>query len=79
MPLDLDHEGKEILPALIAEYKNEYEELTSSEAKEIIRLHEEHKAMKATARRINIRSRINDATQTLIAMETEVSNFLPSR
>lgn len=69
----MDEEGKEVLPALIAEHKEEYEKLTDGELKEIISLHEEHKATKATARRINFRSRINDATQTLMAIETEVS------
>jgi hypothetical protein len=71
----LDEEGKDVLPALIAEHKEEYEKLTAGELKEIISLHEEHKATKATARRVNLRSRINDATQTLMAMETEVGKI----
>lgn len=69
----MDEEGRDVLPALITEHKEEYEKLTAGELKEIISLHEEHKATKATARRVNLRSRINDVTQTLMAMETEVS------
>lgn len=71
--MDEELEGREVLPALIAEHKEEYEKLTPSELKEIVSLHEEHKATMATARRVNLRSRVNDVTQTLMSMETEVS------
>ena len=62
-----------MLQALVADYKEEYDNLTKGEAKELIQLHEEHKSTLATARCVNVRSRINDTMQTLMAMETEVS------
>ena len=71
--LDLDKEGKYVLPALIAKHKEEYEKLSPSKIKEIVHLYKEHKATKATAWCVSIQSRINNTTQTSMAIETEVS------
>ena len=74
--LDLDEEGKDVLPALIAEHKEEYEKLSHSKIKEIVHLYKEHKATKATVWGVSIWSRINKNTQTLMVIETEVSKIL---
>ena len=72
--IDLDGtEGRGILPAIVANQRDEYNMLTPAQSKDLVEQYEEHKSTKATARRVTPRQRVNDMTQALLAFETEVN------
>ena len=58
---------------LIANQKEEYSMLTPVQSKDLVDQYEEYKLMKATARRVTPHQRVNDMTQALLAIETEVN------
>lgn len=47
--------------------------LTPVQSKDLVDQYEEYKLMKATARRVTPHQRVNDMTQALLAIETEVN------
>ncbi|RDB19669.1 hypothetical protein Hypma_013284 [Hypsizygus marmoreus] len=67
--------GKEVLQNLVQNHQDEYNALTTEERKVLIREFDEHKATKATGRRISVKAKINDVTQTLAAVENELNNL----
>jgi hypothetical protein len=67
--------GKEVLQALVHNNRDEYDQLTAQELKEVICEFEECKATKSKAFRVSAKARINDVTRTLADVENEV--FLP--
>lgn len=70
-------QGKEVLQQLVRSYRLEYDELTLEQKKQLIREFDEHKASKISGRRVSTKSRVNDVTHTLKAIENEVRATLP--
>jgi hypothetical protein len=64
--------GKTALQSLVKAHKAEYDALSPEEKTQLTRELEEYKANKACGLRISTKSRINDVTQTIKAIETEV-------
>lgn len=54
------------------DYKDEYYSLTDEQKSSLVAEHEEHKVMKTTGHRISTKSKINDVTLSLKAVENEV-------
>ncbi|KAG6875862.1 hypothetical protein C0992_001988 [Termitomyces sp. T32_za158] len=67
--------GKEILQHLVKDHHDEYNALTPEESRILLREFEAVKATKAKGRRISMKSKINDVTQTLTAVENELHNL----
>ena len=64
--------GKGVLQDLVRNHRDEYEQLTAQERKDVIQEFEEVKATKAKAFRLSTKARVNDVTHTLGAVENEV-------
>lgn len=74
---DLDQtSGREVLQAIVRSHREQYDALTSDEKADLIRQFDDHKANKVRGLRISTKSRINDVTHTLRAIENEVHIFL---
>lgn len=71
--------GKEVLQDLVHNHREEYDQLTSQERKDLVREFEEYKATKTKALRVSTKAKINDVTQTLTAVENEVQFILGLR
>lgn len=67
--------GKEVLPALARSLQEEYAEMSVRDRKALVREFEEEKATVAKSFRSSTKSRINDTTQTLGAIENEVRSL----
>lgn len=64
--------GKEVLQALVRNHQEEYLGMQVQEREALIQEFEEQKATVAKSFRLSNKSRINDTTQTLSAIENEV-------
>jgi hypothetical protein len=64
--------GKAVLQDLVRNNQDEYNKLTKQEHMDLIEEFEKEKATKTKAFRISNKSRINDATHSLAAVESEV-------
>jgi hypothetical protein len=60
------------LQHLVRNHRDEYDQLTAQEHKDIVGEFEECKASKSKSFRVSSKARINDVTQTLAAIENEV-------
>lgn len=67
--------GKAILRDLVQENRVEYHELSDDAKASLLKEYEEHKAMKTTGTRISTKSKVNNVTQTLKAIENEVCDL----
>lgn len=67
--------GKAILQDLVQENHAEYHELDDDTKASILKEYEEFKATKTTGTHISTKSKVNDVTQTLKAVENEVGIF----
>ncbi|KAG1877154.1 hypothetical protein C8R48DRAFT_768703 [Suillus tomentosus] len=67
--------GKDVLQELIKDYHAEYRELTDNEKDEILLKYSEHKKTQTAGIQISTKSRINDVTSTLKAVENELNNL----
>ena len=67
--------GKEVLPALVRNHQEEYAEMSVRERKALVHEFEEQKATIAKSFHSSAKSRINDTTQTLGAIENEVRSL----
>jgi len=65
--------GKDVLQELVKSHCAEYQEFTDDEKAELLLEYSEHKDTQATGIRISTKSKVNDVTQTLKAVENEVS------
>jgi hypothetical protein len=65
--------GKDVLQELVKDHRAEYQDLTLDEKAELLLEYGEHKETQATGIRISTKSKVNDVTQTLKAVENEVS------
>lgn len=72
-PISSSLTGKQVLQHLVSAHQEEYEALTTEERKALIKEFEQEKATKATARRISMKARVNDVTETTSAVENAVS------
>ncbi|KAG1725909.1 hypothetical protein EDB19DRAFT_1833612 [Suillus lakei] len=66
--------GKDVLEGIVKDYKDEYYSLTNEEKSSLIAEYEERKVMKTTGHRISTKSKINDVTWSLKAVENELDN-----
>jgi hypothetical protein len=64
--------GKLKLEALVHDYKREYGALSEAQRGELLQEHDEHKSNQRHGFRISTKSRVNDITHTLKAVENEV-------
>jgi len=64
--------GKQFLPSIVRIYKQEYDRLTPEQAAELLREFDEDKVKKEHGFRVSTKSRVNDVTHTLKAIENEV-------
>ncbi|KAG1792380.1 hypothetical protein EV424DRAFT_1280151, partial [Suillus variegatus] len=60
--------GKDVLQELVKSHRAEYQELTDDEKAEILLEYSEHKETQVTGIRISTKSKVNDVTQTLKAL-----------
>ncbi|KAG1743591.1 uncharacterized protein EDB91DRAFT_1247093 [Suillus paluster] len=67
--------GKAVLPDLVQENRTEYHELSADAKASLLKEYEEHKAMKTTGTRISTKSKVNNVTQTLKAVENELNSL----
>ncbi|KAG1791817.1 uncharacterized protein HD556DRAFT_1432770 [Suillus plorans] len=68
--------GKTVLQDLVRdENRTEYRSLTDDEKAQLLQEYQEHRETKATGIRISTKSKVNDVTQTLKAVENELSNL----
>jgi hypothetical protein len=65
--------GKDVLQELVKDHQAEYQDLTLDEKAKLLLEYGEHKKTQATGIRISTKSKVNDVTQTLKAVENEVS------
>jgi hypothetical protein len=72
----LDSHGKAVLQTLVREHKSEYLALSNEEQVELLAEFTEWKETKKTGVRVTAKSKINDITQTLKAVENEVYSLL---
>lgn len=69
--------GKAVLQDLVGDENHaEYRNLTDDEKAQLLQEYHEHKETKTTGIRISTKSKVNDVTQTLKAVENEVSHFI---
>ena len=66
---------KEFLQSLVRAHKEEYDNLTLDQKDKIVQEFDEHKATKTCGLRISTKSRVNNVTHTLKAIQTEVRIF----
>jgi len=66
------NQGRDTLPYLAREHKDEYYALSKEEQKDLLKEYADQKLTKTTGIRISTKSKINDITQTLKAVENEV-------
>jgi hypothetical protein len=64
--------GKQKLNALVRDYKPEYDALSKAQRADLLRDYDEHKSNLRHGFRISTKSRVNDITHTLKAVENEV-------
>ncbi|KAG2135341.1 hypothetical protein DEU56DRAFT_738020 [Suillus clintonianus] len=67
--------GKDVLGGIMRDFKAEYYDLTKEEKTNLIEEYKEYKATKTTGQRISTKSKINDVTHTLKAIESELDNL----
>ncbi|KAG1770858.1 hypothetical protein EV702DRAFT_1202186 [Suillus placidus] len=67
--------GKALLPELINEHRMEYHALSNDEKDSLLKEYEEHRATKTNGVRISMKSKINDITQTIKAIENELNSL----
>ncbi|KAG1735557.1 hypothetical protein EDB19DRAFT_1830226 [Suillus lakei] len=67
--------GKAILWDLVQENHTEYHELSDNAKASLLKEYEEHKAVKTTGTHISTKSKVNDVTQTLKAIENELNSL----
>lgn len=67
--------GKEVLQNLVRNNQDEYNNLSNQERIDIVQEFEKQKATQTKAFRVSTKSRINDATHTLAAVESELNNL----
>ncbi|KAG2100408.1 uncharacterized protein F5147DRAFT_747135 [Suillus discolor] len=67
--------GKGVLQDLLHNYSDEYCELSQDEKDRLVEEYEENKLLKSTGIRISTKSKINDVTQTLKAIENELNSL----
>ncbi|KAG2114522.1 hypothetical protein DEU56DRAFT_748887 [Suillus clintonianus] len=67
--------GKALLPELINEHRVEYHALSKEEKDSILKEYEEHRTTKTNGVRISTKSKVNDVTQTLKAIENELNSL----
>jgi len=72
----LDSHGKAVLQTLVRDHKSEYLVLSNEEQVELLTEFTAWKEMKKTGVRMTAKSKINDITQTLKAVENEVHFLL---
>ena len=70
--------GKEVLQDLVRNNQDEYNNLSKQERINLVVEFEKQKATQTKAFRVSTKSRINDATHTLVAVESEVCLYLSS-
>jgi hypothetical protein len=64
--------GKDVLQDLVRNNQDEYNNLSKQERINLVEEFEKQKATQTKAFRVSTKSRINDATHTLVAVESEV-------
>ncbi|KAG2738373.1 hypothetical protein P692DRAFT_20851675 [Suillus brevipes Sb2] len=67
--------GKDVLEGIVKDFKDEYNSLTEEEKANLVEEYKEYKATKTTGQRISTKSKINDVTNTLKAVESELNNL----
>ncbi|KAG1722922.1 uncharacterized protein EDB91DRAFT_1240165 [Suillus paluster] len=67
--------SKDVLEGIVKDYKDEYYSLTNEEKSSLIAEYKEHKVTKTTGHRISTKSKINDVTWSLKAVENELDNL----
>ncbi|KAG1781290.1 hypothetical protein EV702DRAFT_962745 [Suillus placidus] len=67
--------GKDILKGIVKDFKDEYNSLTEEEKANLVEEYKEYKATKTTGQCISTKSKINDVTNTLKAVESELNNL----
>ncbi|KAG1836618.1 hypothetical protein F4604DRAFT_1943019 [Suillus subluteus] len=67
--------GKGVLQDLLHNYSNEYPELSQDEKNHLVKEYEENKLLKSKGIRISMKSKINDVTQTLKAIENKLNSL----
>ncbi|KAG1719914.1 hypothetical protein EDB19DRAFT_1836334 [Suillus lakei] len=67
--------GKDVLEGIMKDYKDEYYSLTDKEKSSLITEYKERKVMKTTGHHISTKSKINDVTWSLKAVENELNNL----
>jgi hypothetical protein len=72
----LESHGKAVLQTLVREHKSEYLTLSNEEQVELLTKFTEWKETKKTGVHVTVKSKINDITQTLKAVENEVCSLL---
>ncbi|KIK35796.1 hypothetical protein CY34DRAFT_26524 [Suillus luteus UH-Slu-Lm8-n1] len=71
----LTKSGKDVLQDLLHNYTDEYRELSQGEKDRLVEEYEEHKLHKSKGIRISMKSKINDVTLTLKAIENELNSL----
>jgi hypothetical protein len=74
-----DGRGKDVLEGIVKDFKDEYNSLTEEEKANLVEEYKEYKATKTTGQCISTKSKINDVTNTLKAVESEVRFSVVSR
>ncbi|KAG1735370.1 hypothetical protein EDD22DRAFT_787722, partial [Suillus occidentalis] len=67
--------GKDVLEGIVKDFKDEYNSLTEEEKANLVEEYKEYKATKTTGQRISTKLKINDVTNTLKAVESELNNL----
>ncbi|KAG2338064.1 hypothetical protein BDR05DRAFT_856401, partial [Suillus weaverae] len=67
--------SKYILEGIMKDFKDEYYSLTEEENANLIKEYKEYKAIKTTGQHISTKSKINDVTHTLKAVENELNSL----
>lgn len=72
--------GKSMLPALVKQNREEYLKLSAEDKEDLVKEFGEFRVSKTVGNRVSTKSKINDASHTLRAVENEVHlvslNFL---
>ncbi|KAG1804578.1 hypothetical protein EV424DRAFT_1544558 [Suillus variegatus] len=71
----LTRSGKDVLQDLLHNYTDEYRELSQDEKDCLVEEYEENKLLKSKGIRISTKSKINDVTLTLKAIENELNSL----
>ncbi|KAG1802711.1 uncharacterized protein HD556DRAFT_1429513 [Suillus plorans] len=67
--------GKALLPELINTHRSEYHALSNNEKDSLLKEYEEHRTTKTNRLRISTKSKVNDVTQTIKAIENELNSL----